>query len=130
MCPVYVRKAQPPGCPVDDSDMRSVSWLSLDVGLLLVPASIAIALSEHDSARSEQQGRLDDAATTHAAAVDAYFTRARSITLLTGSVVAFRQAMSEPGGRNAIVARQSTVLHEATGQLAYLERLYPTSIGE
>jgi diguanylate cyclase (GGDEF)-like protein len=110
--------------------MRSVSWLALVVGLLLVPASIAIALNEHDSARNQQQSRLDDAATTHAAAIDAYFTRARSITLLTASVDDFRDAMVEPGGRKAIVTRQSAQLSGATRQLAYLERLYPGSIGE
>ena len=110
--------------------MRSVSWLALVVGLLLVPASIAIALSEHDSARRETQSHLDDAATTHAAAIDAYFTRARSITLLTANSAGFQEAMSEPGGRNAIVARQSNELAEATAQLAYLETLYPGSIGE
>jgi diguanylate cyclase (GGDEF)-like protein len=110
--------------------MRSVSWLALVVGLLLVPASIAIALNEHDSARNQQQSRLDDAATTHAAAIDAYFTRARSITLLTANVSAFDEAMGEPGGRAAIVARQSVPLRQATQQLRYLERLYPDSIGE
>ncbi|MCW2989927.1 MAG: signal peptide protein, partial [Solirubrobacterales bacterium] len=110
--------------------MRSVSWLSLVVGLLLIPAAAAIALREHDGAREQQQERLDSAATTQAAAVAAYFTRARSIILLTANAAPFREAATEAGGRRAIVARHSAALREATEHLTYLEHLYPSSIGE
>jgi diguanylate cyclase (GGDEF)-like protein len=110
--------------------MRSVSWLSLVVGLLLIPAAIAIGVGEHNNLRSAEQSHLDQEATSHAAAIEAYFDRARSITLLTANVAAFREAASEPGSRAALVAHQSPALRRATQQLAYLERLYPSSIGE
>jgi diguanylate cyclase (GGDEF)-like protein len=50
--------------------------------------------------------------------------------LLTGNSPAFANVLAEPGTRIEQVGRQSRSLREVTHHLAYLEQLYPDSIGE
>jgi hypothetical protein len=66
----------------------------------------------------------------HGGALDSYCGRARSIVLLTVNSPAFANVLAQPGTRAEKVRRQGRNLAEVTQQLRYLERLYPSSIGE
>lgn len=64
------------------------------------------------------------------AALDAYFARARAIVLLTAQNPAFGAFYAEKGTREAKITAGGRTVREANSALAYLERLYPESIGE
>jgi diguanylate cyclase (GGDEF)-like protein len=110
--------------------MRTLSFVALIVGVVLIPTALGLAKLEHDRERSQLERTLVAETDEHAGALDSYFARARSIVLLTANSPAFANVLAEPGSREAKVARQSRSLREVTHQLGYLEKLYPTSIGE
>jgi diguanylate cyclase (GGDEF)-like protein len=62
--------------------------------------------------------------------VEEYFARARSINLITAHNPAFRAFYKDHGSRVAKVKTHGPAIRDAEGALAYLEQLYPTSIGE
>ena len=63
--------------------------------------------------------------------LNAYFTRASSIILLTAHNPAFRQFYAAAGDRDAAgAARRSRSWTRSTTALGYLEQLYPDRIGE
>src|SRR4029079_5649477 len=65
-----------------------------------------------------------------AAEVEAYFARSRTINLITVQNPAFREFYAAPGTRRAKVRARGQAIREAENALAYLQRLYPASIGE
>jgi len=100
------------------------------LALMLVPGSFGLAKLQRDGERRSLDAALSQVAAQQRAAIDAYFTRARSSILLTGNSPAFANVLAEPGTREEIVRRQSRNIGEVTHHLGYLEQLYPTSIGE
>jgi diguanylate cyclase (GGDEF)-like protein len=110
--------------------MRRFSFAALIVGVVLIPTALGVAKIDHDRKASEVKRALVAETDEHGAALESYFARSRSIVLLTANSPAFANVLAEPGTRAAKVRRQSRNIHEVTHQLDYLERLYPTSIGE
>src|SRR3954470_8280577 len=110
--------------------MRVISFSALVVGLCLVPSALGVAKLEHDRRLSELDRTLLAETDEHTGALDNYFERAHSVVLLTANAPAFARVLAEPGSRAQKVRRQSRNLLDVTQQLGYLERLYPSSIGE
>jgi len=110
--------------------MRVASFTALIVGVCLVPSAVGVAKLEHDRRLSELDRTLVAETDEHSGALDNYFERAHSVVLLTANSPAFANVLAEPGSRAQKVRRQSRNLRDVTQQLGYLERLYPTSIGE
>ncbi len=110
--------------------MRVVALFALIFGVALLAGSIG--LGSHD--RGERQ-RADDGALVHVAESEAgqlqeYFGRARSINLITAHNPAFSEFYAGPGSRTETILAQGRAARNADEGLAYLERLYPASIGE
>src|SRR3954451_17178740 len=110
--------------------MRAFSFAALIVGVLLIPTALGMAKLDHARNRSELERTLIAETDEHGGALESYFARARSIILLTANSPAFANVLEEPGTRLEKVRRPGRSLREVTHQLDYLERLYPTSIGE
>ena len=110
--------------------MRSV-WISaVVVSVVLIPLSLGIAVTDHNGRRADLERRLADDVEEHAAALDATFLRARTITLITGHNAAFRNFYTQPGSRRSKLRAGSPHLVAANDSLRYLETLFPRSIGE
>jgi PAS domain S-box-containing protein len=87
----------------------------------------------HDAQRDAQRSldrTLTNGANERALELEYYFSRARSIVLLTANVPAFADFYKLPGSRLDRVKRHGEVVAETEQALAYLETLYPNSIGE
>src|SRR5215210_6332428 len=110
--------------------MRRLSLLALLIGIALVPLAYGLAAKEHDGNAADIRRNLAIEADSHAGDLDAYFMRARSAILLTANQPAFRHFDEEPGSQAEKVRAGGRELSDVTTALAYLERLYPTSIGE
>src|SRR3954447_5808856 len=110
--------------------MRTLSFAALIVGVILIPTGLGLAKMDHDREVSQVERMLVAEADEHGAALDNYFARARSVVLLTANAPAFARVLGEPGTTASKVRRQSRSLLDVTHQLGYLERLYPSSIGE
>ncbi len=65
-----------------------------------------------------------------AKSIDAYFARAQSLALINGHNPAFSEFYDRPGLRQSKIKRGIAPLREASRALAYLETLFPNSIGE
>jgi diguanylate cyclase (GGDEF)-like protein len=107
-----------------------VSFAAFIVGILLIPTALGVAKFERDRDVSEIERSLVAQTDQHGGALESYFARARAIVLLTANAPAFAKVVAEPGGREAVVRRQSGALADVTHHLGYLEQLYPNSIGE
>jgi diguanylate cyclase (GGDEF)-like protein len=94
--------------------MRSLSLGALVVSLVLIPLAVGVAITDHNRHDAETERHLASEAEQHAGNLDAYFLRARAAVLLTAHDAAYRE-------RNVAEIQRS---------LRYLERLYPSSIGE
>ncbi len=110
--------------------MRRLSPLALFLAVLLIPASLGLAALDSDHARKALDRSLRHEAVQQREALDAYFERARAVILLTGHTPAFREFYAASGSRHAKVAAGGREISNAGSSLAYLERLYPDSIGE
>jgi diguanylate cyclase (GGDEF)-like protein len=110
--------------------MRALSFAALIAGVLLIPTSLGLAKLDHDRDVSQVERTLVGETDEHAAALENYFARARSVVLLMANTPAFANVLAEPGTRVQKVRRQDRSIREVTHQLGYLEQLYPTSIGE
>jgi diguanylate cyclase (GGDEF)-like protein len=110
--------------------MRRLSLVALLIGIALVPLAYGVAVKEHDRAVAETRRKLAEEAEVHAQQLEAYFERARAVILLTANQPAFRHFDELPGTRLEKLRAHGRELDDATAALAYLERLYPTSIGE
>ena len=124
------RTVKADGACADTYIVRAVAILALVCGFALLAGSIGLGI--HD--RSERE-RADDSALVHvadseAAQLQEYFGRARSINLITAHNSAFSAFYAEPGSRIKAIEAQGPAIRGAEDGLAYLERLYPASIGE
>src|SRR3954466_15549010 len=110
--------------------MRLISLAALIVGVLLIPTALGVAKLDHDRDKSELERSLVAETDEHGGALESYFARSRSITLLTGNSPAFANLLADPGTRAQKARRDGRDIAEVTHHLGYLEKLYPTSIGE
>ena len=110
--------------------MRAVSFAALIVGVILIPTALGLAKIDHDHEVSQVERMLVAETDEHGGALENYVTRARSVVLLTANSPAFANVLAEPGTRADKVRRQGRDIAEVTHSLGYLERLYPSSIGE
>jgi len=111
--------------------MARVFSLVLLVGLL--PLAIGAAAIQRQSTRSDKR-ELDRAlvADAHSGSADlaAYFERARAVALLTAVNPVFRDFYTAPGTPQAKTRTAAPAYRRLNAALAYLERLYPTALGE
>jgi hypothetical protein len=110
--------------------VRRHSFTALLLAVLLVAASFGLAQLRRQSAVAAQDRALMHDAAEERGALDAYFERARAITKLMAQNPAFRDFYAAPGSRRAKVLANVRPIRRARAALAYLERLYPNSIGE
>ena len=110
--------------------VRRIAITLVVCSVVLVAASVGLAMSQRDDARAAQDGALAHEAAQERAAIEAYFDRARAIILLTSRNPAFARFYADPRVRAAKIRDGGRTLRQAQAALAYLERLYPDSIGE
>jgi diguanylate cyclase (GGDEF)-like protein len=110
--------------------MRRFSLSVLLVAICLLPVGIGSGTSAHSHAVAALDGALANSAAAQAQVLEDYFSRARSIDLLTANNPAFQDFYAQPGDRAAKIRAGGPVLDEANEALGYLEELFPDSIGE
>jgi diguanylate cyclase (GGDEF)-like protein len=110
--------------------MRRFSFTVLLVAICLLPVGIGSGASAHSHAVAALDGALANTADAQAQVLEDYFSRARSIDLLTANSPAFQDFYALPGSRAAKVRRGGPVVDQANEALGYLEELFPDSIGE
>jgi diguanylate cyclase (GGDEF)-like protein len=110
--------------------MRRFSMSVLLAAICLLPVGIGSGASAHSHAVAALDGALVNTADAQAQVLQDYFSRARSIDLLTAHNPAFRQFYRAPGDRAAKLRSGGPVLDETNEALGYLEQLFPDSIGE
>ena len=106
-------------------------WIAgLVLALALVSVAIVSAVAGHTRERDSLDRALNNAARRQSDALDHYFARARSLTLVTAANPAFREFYEAPGDRREKVVGNTLFIRDAKGALSYLEQLFPGSIGE
>jgi hypothetical protein len=103
---------------------------SLSVLFCLLPVGIGSGTSAHSHAVAALDGALANTAAAQAQVLEDYFSRARSIDLLTANNPAFGDFYALPGDRAAKIRAGGPVLDKTNRALGYLEELFPDSIGE
>jgi hypothetical protein len=104
--------------------------LSVVVALALLAGGLSLGVQHRSERRAAIDRSLTDATRDEAAQLEAYFARARSISLITAHNPAFVDFYRAAGSRIAKVRAHGTEIRKGENALAYLERLYPASIGE
>ncbi len=110
--------------------MRRFPFSTLLVAICLLPVGIGSGTSTHGHAIAALEGALANKASEEAQVLADYFSRGQSIDLLTANNPAFQQFYGLPGDRGAKLRSGRPVVDEINQSLAYLERLFPDSIGE
>jgi diguanylate cyclase (GGDEF)-like protein len=110
--------------------LRRFSLSTLLVAICLLPVGIGTGTSARSHAIAALHGALANQASEQAQVLADYFSRAQSIDLLTANNPAFGHFYQLPGDQEAKVRAGGPVLREVNQALAYLERLFPDSIGE
>ena len=105
-------------------------WLALVVGAVLLAGSIRLVERDQSERRRATDEGLASKALDEARHVEEYFAHARSISLITARNPAFSEFYSAPGTRVAKVKANGPAIRGVESALAYLEQLYPTSLGE
>jgi diguanylate cyclase (GGDEF)-like protein len=110
--------------------VRAVTFLTLAVGVVLLAGSVGLGLRDQSDKRKSIDQALTSKAGDEAGQLEEYFARARAINLITAHNPAFHNFYAAPGGRVAKVKSRGPAIREAERALAYLQQLYPASIGE
>src|SRR3954468_9416228 len=110
--------------------MRRSLLLVLTGALLLLLVGVSAGFAGHARALTRERNELGHDAAEQAEVLDAYFSRASSIILLTAHSSAFRQFYTAAGDSAKRVRRGGPILDAVNDSLSYLERLYPDRIGE
>src|SRR5918992_856817 len=100
--------------------MRRFSFTMLLVAICLLPVGIGSGTSAHSHAVAALDGALANTASAQAQVLEDYFSRARSIDLLTANNPAFRRFYEMPGSRAAKIRRGGPVLGKGQGGPRYL----------
>jgi len=110
--------------------VRAVTFLALAVGIALLAGSVGLGLRDQSEKRRSIDQALTSKAGDEAGQLEEYFARARAINLITAHNPAFHDFYAAPGARIAKVRSRGPAIREAERALAYLQQLYPASIGE
>ena len=110
--------------------MRTATILAFVAAVALLAGSIGIGLRDRSAKRAAVDQALTNKAGDGVAQLDEYFARARSINLITAHNPSFREFYARPGSRIAKVRARGPAIRGAENGLAYVEKLYPASIGE
>jgi diguanylate cyclase (GGDEF)-like protein len=110
--------------------VRAVTFVALAVGVALLATSIGLGARDRAEKQRSADEALSNKATDQAAQLEDYFARARSVMLITAQNPAFRGFYSDPVSRRDKIDERTTAIRESEDALAYLETLYPSSIGE
>ncbi len=102
----------------------------LALAACLLPISIGLAAIRHEDAKSTLEHSLRREADRDADLISAYFERASSVVLLLANNPSFREFYEAPGSLEHKIRQQGPQIHTANEALAYVETLYPNSIGE
>lgn len=98
--------------------------------VVLLVVLIAATVVEHRDTVDRERSELAFEAREQAQVLTNYFARARSLTQVIARNPAFREFYELPGTRLARIRRNGSVVRETQASLAYLEELFPDSIGE
>jgi diguanylate cyclase (GGDEF)-like protein len=109
---------------------RFIPPIALLLAIALLSIAVGAAAAEHGRKRDSLDRALAAEAREQAAALDDYFRRARSLTLVTANNPAYRQFYELPGSRVERIRESGSTVREAQQGLSYLETLFPGSIGE
>src|SRR5688572_25561712 len=109
---------------------RWVPAAVLILAMTLLVLSLVLAAHQRERARAALDHRLTTMVGEETALLDNYFERARSIALITSHNPAFEDFYEAPGDRVAKLQAGGPLIEEAYDALAYLQVLFPTSIGE
>jgi len=98
--------------------------------VVLLVLLVAATVVEHQEAVERERRELAFEAREQAQVLTNYFARARSLTQVMARNPAFREFYELPGTRMERIRRNGSVVRETQASLAYLEELFPDSIGE
>jgi len=111
--------------------MRRLQRLAVLGGLALLLLAVALGgWSARVRARTDPGHVLTTEAAERAEALQDYFERTRSITLLTAHNSAILDFYTAPGTRRAKIEHGGSLVDEVNDMLAYVGQLYPGRIGE
>src|SRR4051812_34582722 len=110
--------------------MRRSLLLGLMGALVLLIIGVAAGFGGHTRALTRERNDLTHDAAEQAQVLNAYFTRASSIILLTAHSSDFARFYAEPGSRGQRVRHGGPTVDAINNALGYLEQLYPDRIGE
>jgi diguanylate cyclase (GGDEF)-like protein len=110
--------------------VRTVTFIALVAGVALLAASIGLGARDRAEKQRATDQALTNTAADEAAELEEYFARARAIVLITAQNPTFASFYSAPGTRRAKIEGRTPEIRGAERALAYLETLYPASIGE
>jgi signal transduction histidine kinase len=111
--------------------MARVFVLVLAIGLVpLAVGAIVIQRASHAEHSETLDRALRADAQAGSADLAAYFDRARAVALLTAANPVFSDFYTLPGTQRAKIRAQGRPVQDVNGALAYLQELYPLSLGE
>jgi diguanylate cyclase (GGDEF)-like protein len=112
------------------SSFRWIPALALLCAIGLLSVAIGSAASQHGHDQDALERALQADAKEQANKLSDYFARGRSLTLVAANNPAFRDFYRQPGTREARIAAGGPQLRRSRQALAYLEHVFPGSIGE
>jgi diguanylate cyclase (GGDEF)-like protein len=113
------------------SGRGGMAWIAaLVLALTLLSVAIGTAVANHARGRDALNRALSNEAREQSEVLDHYFARARSLTQVTANNPAFRRFYEEGGDRRQKILAGGPTVRDANGALAYLEHLFPGSVGE
>jgi len=118
------------GWGAEASLVRTVTFIALAAGAALLAVSVGLGVRDRTDRQRASDLALTNKASDEAAQLEEYFARARSVMLITAQNPAFREFYADAGARMEKVQAQTAAVRESQSALAYLESLYPASIGE
>jgi methyl-accepting chemotaxis protein len=110
--------------------VRTFWLIAAILGISLVPLGYAFEHQSKANAKAALSRSLEQASAQEASALENYFERARSVTLISAHNPAFKQFYSEPGSLKQRIAAGGQTIDDANSALGYLENLFPGIIGE
>jgi len=110
--------------------MRTFTLAMVAAAIVLAAVAGVVAASTHDHRIAELDTALQADAHSEASLLQAYFERARAVDLVSSRNPAIPAFYAAPGDLLAKVQANGPQARRIGDALAYLERLYPKSIGE
>jgi diguanylate cyclase (GGDEF)-like protein len=110
--------------------VRAATFIALLIGVVLFAGSFGLGVRDQSEKRRATDQALTSKVLDESGQLEEYFARARSINLITAHNPSFPDFYATPGERLAKVTGNGPAIRGAENALAYLEQLYPMSIGE